>query len=523
MKKIFFWKNIKKEGIPFWQPWGLVGCFGRFIGFLLLLMLLIFLLSLFKECENEPGRDSDPGPVAAATDPDWNQPIEGAEDVGLPSPEENHIPPFDETDPIPNPENGGATEVYPNLLYVIFDSEADDQVFKTFAEGFTAKYPAPEHKIEYYNTGSKTSVLSVPEEKRIEICKSLPTDIPEVKFLVVPVEVMLAGDAMPNDPVLADAQKAWFYKPIQIPEAWEITKGSSDIIVGIVDSYMDLNHPELKGDRCIFPYSVTEGNSNVLPKRGVPEDAYGHGTLVTSVAVGNANNGAGASGIAPKCKFIPVSMGAALNTITEVEGILYCMYHGASVINVSCGSMFTKEILALPVEKQIELAKTQGKAQEEMWNYVFSLAEKRNVTIVWAAGNENCFSAMDTSKRNANTIRVSAIDRNLKKANFSNFGNFPEAGVHESTISAPGVDIFGALPDNKYDAWPGTSFSAPIITGIVALLKSENKDLTTAQIIKILQDTGKPIADNPEIGNIVQAKAALLKARATVAAARTES
>ena len=118
---------------------------------------------------------------------------------------------------------------------------------------------------------------------------------------------------------------------------------------------------------------------------------------------------------------------------------------------------------------------------------------------------------------------MSAVDRHLKRADFSNFGNFRDKGLYESTISAPGVDIFGALPDNKYGAWPGTSFSAPIITGVVALIKSQNKDLTTQQIIKILQSTGKPVSGAPEIGNLVQIKDALLKAKQTVASGTTET
>ena len=216
-------------------------------------------------------------------------------------------------------------------------------------------------------------------------------------------------------------------------------------------------------------------------------------------------------------------MGESINTITMVEGLLYCMYHGASVINLSCGANFSEEITNMPLEKQIEFAERYGKPQEKMWDYVFELAEKRNVTIVWAAGNENCFDAMDTSKRNRNTIRVSAVDRNLRRAGFSNYGNFRERNLYESTISAPGVGIWGALPDNSYDAWQGTSFSAPIITGVVALIKSENKDLTTSQIIKILQSTGKPVNGASEIGNLVKIKDALIKARQTVASAITES
>lgn len=519
MKTIFFGNQFNKGRTPFWQPWGCFGCLGRLLLFIILLLLLLLLLSLFRKCaSSNNGSDSNGGD---STEIRWNEPIANGEEVGLPSPEQNVMPPFEES--VPNPENNGATEIYPNLLYVIFDSEADDETFKAFAKRFTSLYPAPQHKIQYYNTGSKTAILDVPEDKRDEICQKLPGQISEVEFLVVPVEVMTQyAEVTPNDPAFKDANKSWYFKPIQAQEAWGITQGSSDVIVGIVDSYMDLNHPELKGDRCVFPYSVINGDSDVSPRAGAPADYAGHGTLVTAVAVGNANNNAGSSGIAPKCKFIPVSMGEKVNTITEVEGLLYCMYHGASVINLSCGADFPESITTMPLEEQIAFSEQYGKPQEKMWNYVFQLAEKRNVTIVWAAGNENCFDAMDTSKRNPNTIRVSAVDRELKKANFSNFGNFAERSLYESTISAPGVDIWGALPNNKYDAWPGTSFSAPIITGVVALIKSQNKDLTTKQIIKILQGTGKPVTGAPEIGNLVQIKDALIKAKQTVASGRPE-
>ena len=512
MKKIYFGSNLNKERIPFWQPWGCLGYLMRLLGFFLLLVLLLLLLGLFRQCGS--------GPIAGVSDPDWNRPIQGAEEVGLPAPDENVMPPFEEATPVPNPENGGATEIYPNLLYVIFNSEADDQTFTGFAQTFTSLYPEPEHKIEYYNTGSKTCILSVPEEKRDSICQNLPTQISDIDFFVIPVEVMTQyAEVVPNDPAFEDSDKSWYFSPIQMNAAWEITQGSSDIIVGIVDSYMDLSHPELQGDRCIYPYSVPNGDSNVAAPPGTPVDYAGHGTLVTSVAVGNMNNGEGSSGIAPKCKFIPVSMGSQLNTITMVEGLLYCMYHGASVINLSCGANFPESITGMPLDQQIRFSEECGIPQEKMWDYVFKLAEQRNATIVWAAGNENCFSGMDASKRNSNTIRVSAVDRNLRKADFSNYGNFPSQGLHESTISAPGVDIWGALPNNSYDAWPGTSFSAPIITGVVALLKSQNKDLTTSQIIEILQSTGKPVQGSSQIGNLVQVNDALIKAKNTVATA----
>ena len=524
MKKILFGKNGVNGHQPFWEPWGCFGCLWRLLLFLFLLLAMLFLLSLFRGCRHShvdlpdeftPPEQTyiqpSPDTPLPTPDEDWNRPIDGAEEVGLPSPEENQIPPVNEDEAIPNPDNDGATEIIPNLLYVIFNSDANDETFKTFAKKFTSLYPQPQHKIEYYNTNAKTAVLSVPQEKRADICQQLPQQIQEVKFLVVPVEVMTQGAAVtPNDPIFKYPNVGWYFTPIQAQEAWGITQGSPDVIVGIVDSYMDLTHEELVGDRILYPFSVVKQNSDVAPRNGAPMDYAGHGSLVTAVAVGNANNQKGSTGIAPKCKYIPVSMGEQITTITMVEGLLYCIYHGATVINLSCGTHFSDEAKRLPLDQQIAVAQQMGQPQEKMWEYVFSLAEERNVTIVWAAGNDNVYAAMDVSKRCANTIRVSAVDRQLRKADFSNFGNFPDRGLAESTISAPGVDIFGALPGNAYDSWPGTSFSAPIICGVVALMKSLKPDLTNEQIIQILQETGKPVQGAPEIGKLVQIKDALL-------------
>ena len=117
---------------------------------MLLLLLLLFLLSLFRRCDRDGSRGTRGG-RGGGNRPDttwvsWNQPIENGEEVGLPAPEDNVLPPFEET--VPNPDNDGATEIYPNLLYVILDSETDDETFKQFAQKFSSLYPAPHHKIQ---------------------------------------------------------------------------------------------------------------------------------------------------------------------------------------------------------------------------------------------------------------------------------------------------------------------------------------------------------------------------------------
>ena len=331
MKKFFFNNSNNDSRTPFWQPWGLGGFLGRLLGFTLLLLALILLLRLFRNYEEwcDPNQPNQP-PLPETP---WHKPIEGGEEIGLPSPDDNKLPDFGELEPITNPGNGDC-ETYPGLLYIVLKSaDNGDAALRQFAQQFSTLYPEPEHKIVYYCVGAKTCMVSVPEANRMEICSRLPEQITGIELIAAPIERLgLVDEAgIPNDPALSDQVKGWHFDPIQARQAWTVTTGSPEIVVGIVDSYMDLNHPELAGNRCIFPYSVPKQSTDIAPNPNVPEDVWGHGTLVTATAVGNANNGEGSTGIAPSCKYIPVSLGTNLNTAAQAEGILYCIYNGADV------------------------------------------------------------------------------------------------------------------------------------------------------------------------------------------------
>lgn len=509
----------RQSGIPFWKPSSWVGYLWRYLLYLLL-FLLIWVLAVVTTVlisESLPKEFPTPSPspfyrdtTVTYPDPspiDWPVTIPGGENYGLPAPDDNRIPPVDRDDIIHNPDNGGATEIISNQLYLIFnDKQADDNTFKTFSQRLSTLHP--DCNILYYNTNAKTVLLQVPSSKRDELCMSLNSQIHEIDFLVVPVEVMMT-QSYPNDPIFKYPKLSWFYDVIQAPEAWEICKGSSSVKIGVVDSFFDLQHEEFAGTDFLYPFSVMKGNDDVYPINGVDMTTACHGTFVTSLIVGAMNNGVGGTGIAPECSVIPVSLGTNMTTVTVVEGLLYCMYKGANVINLSIGTAYTDEASKLSLNEQIRYSETASLAQEGMWDYVFTLADERNVTIVWAAGNNDLFCAMDPMLRNSGTVKVSAVNQKLRKANFSNFGNFSDRGIEESTISAPGEDILGAVPDNCYDKWSGTSFSAPIVAGAVALMKSINPAIGNEEVIDILQVTGKPLPEVPTIGKLLQIKDAL--------------
>jgi hypothetical protein len=115
-----------------------------------------------------------------------------------------------------------------------------------------------------------------------------------------------------------------------------------------------------------------------------------------------------------------------------------------------------------------------------------------------AAGNQNLMVGFDPMQRNPLGIKVNATDQRNIKAIFSNYGPY-------STISAPGVSIFSSVPGNKYEYMDGTSMASPIVAGAVGLIKSIRPDISSKEIIQIIQSTGIPVnAGGKQMGNLIQ-------------------
>ena len=544
MKEIFY---TDKSGArrPFWQPWG-AGCFGRLLLFMLLMFVFFFLLSLIRQCDrNDKGMEPDPGDIPGwilnpGSDADTTD-TPGAGDPGtpgggygsgregeppaagmpgqienpgpyLPPPDRNFIPPVDDGDIIDDKDNGA--RIAANRLNVMLNSTAGDEVFKAFSEGFKKAYPDDAYKIVYYNTLTKLIQLEVPPAQRPAVKRDLPGKIPDISFKVFDETMFEGADAgRPSDVGFSDDDLAWYFAPIQAYDAWEITRGSEDVTIAIVDSYFDMTHSELESSRVVKPYSVRFRSSDVRPTRDCPDDdgTFYHGTAVATFAAGTADNGVGLCGIAPECRIMPISLGHQFTSMKMLEGLLYAIYQGADVVNISIGQTFPEMARFVPIREQVRRAEIYGVPEEDVWQYAFDLADERNVTIVWAAGNSDVYANQDYSKRGRNTVRVAAVDRRLQKASFSNFGNIPSLGIYESTVSAPGTEMLTASPFNSFGGvGGGTSYAAPVVAGAIGLMKSIDPSLTNAQIIEILQKTGKQLEKSPEIGPLLQIRDALL-------------
>ena len=404
----------------------------------------------------------------------------------------------------------GMTTIATDRLNVLLQQQDDDTMLE-WAKAFKCHYYGSDYEVMYYDKELDLIQLRVPASEREEIKEKLQEQINGFNFEVFD-EVIQGEDVSLSDPLLTDPSYSWYFNPIQAKEAWDITLGNQEVVIAVVDNGFDMNHPEF-ADKIYRPYNVLSQNGNLRPivtSQGV----NAHGTHVAATAAGNCNNGSGLLGMAPYCKLMLVQVGndnatGSLSSLAIMEGVMYAINQGADVINVSLGMNMPEGFQYLNEAQQLNYISNSYRQEELMWNKIYEKAKKNNCTIVFAAGNENVISGFDPKRRCKGIIKVSALDQGLGKADFSNYGIFPELDREYSTVSAPGVAIYSAAPNNQYMYMQGTSMAAPVVSGSIALLKSIDENLTTDQIIGLLKETGQNVGDNIgpmiNIGNALQA------------------
>lgn len=365
-----------------------------------------------------------------------------------------------------------------NLVNIAIKNSANN--IAQFASELKKKYPSDEYKIVYIDSVVNRLQVQLPEKERILFKKEIKEKLNNYKLLVWD-ETLFDYVKIFNDPKLKDNNANWYLKTINLDRAWQQTTGDKSVVIAVIDNGFDLNHPELLG-KAIKPYNVIDKSDNVTPSK------INHGTHVASTIVANANNNQGLVGICPDCSFMPIKVqdenGMMTNTYI-IDAILYAIKNKADVINLSLG-MEIPVGLYMSLQEQKDYINSNAKDEEEFWNDLFNYANERNVTCVLAAGNSNILTGFDPFQRGKQTIKVGAINQNERKADFSNFGV-------ETTIYAPGTNIFGAKRGNAYEFMDGTSMAAPIISGFIGLIKSKNKNLTNEDIKNILNSNSRAV------------------------------
>jgi subtilisin family serine protease len=288
----------------------------------------------------------------------------------------------------------------------------------------------------------------------------------------------------PNDPLF---REQWGLQQIRAPGAWARGARGKGVTIAIVDSGVDLGHPDLKAKLLAGKDFVKAVDGLSGPGCRGPQDENGHGTHVAGIAAAVTGNGRGVAGTAPAAKILPVRVldkdGEGEETAVNA-GIRWAADHGAKVINLSLGAM--------------PLIDNSGGSDSAVAH-----ALSKGAVVVAAAGNES-IPLCDYPAAARWTVCVGATDRNRMPSFYSNFPLDPGGTVG---VRAPGgagdpffcesdMDVWSTMWPRSaddhcggairgYDTLSGTSMAAPFVSGVAALLAG--KGLGPRQILQCLK------------------------------------
>ena len=306
------------------------------------------------------------------------------------------------------------------------------------------------------------------------------------QFLYVEPDYLLTASATPTDLAFTDGS-LWGLSntgqnggvsgaDINAVPAWDITTGSSEVIVAVIDSGLRTTHQDLTANLWInvdeIPANGIDDDSNgfiddrhgidTVTGSGTPTDNTSHGTHVAGTIGAVANSGGPHVGVAwdvqlMGLKFLDTNTGFTSNAITCIE---YAIANGADIINASWG----------------------GNGASSALRDAIVAAEQAGILFVAAAGNDG--SNNDTTPHYPsdftvpNIISVAALDRTDGLASFSNFG------ASSVDLGAPGVQILSshAQSDTTYAFFSGTSMASPHVAGVAALVKSQFPSISVTEL-----------------------------------------
>jgi subtilisin family serine protease len=297
----------------------------------------------------------------------------------------------------------------------------------------------------------------------------------------------------PNDTYF-NTNYQWSLFKINAEQAWDISQGSSSVVVAVTDNAIWTSHPDLT-NKLVAGYDVANNNNNPNPAGG---NNGAHGTHVSGTVGAQTNNSLGVASIGYNVSVMPVKIGRDSDGALTAgyEGIIWAADNGADVINMSWGGSG---------------ASTYG---QNVCNYAWN----QGSILVAAAGNDNVSSMLYPAAYN-NVIAVASTAQNDAKSSFSQFGAW-------INISAPGTQIASTVPtsyaSSGYSYMSGTSMASPHVAGLLGLMKSANPSMSNVDLINCLYSSADNIsAQNPgypnQLGNgRINAYAALQCVTATV-------
>lgn len=258
---------------------------------------------------------------------------------------------------------------------------------------------------------------------------------------------------------------------VKAPAAWAKSRGEG-VVVAIADTNIDITHPDIAPNVWTNTAEI-EGNGIDDDANGYVDDVHGwnfgtntnrpqdgretHGTHVAGIIGAVQGNGVGGSGVAPDVKLMPLAvLTSSATTANAIKAFAYAVQNGADVISNSWGGNRFEPAMAEAVKQTVA----------------------RGVSVVVAAGNENWDTGVNGSYPDnyAGAYSVAASDAKDGKASYSN------RGAITIDVAAPGDKIISTLPGSRYGALSGTSMAAPVVSGILALVKARYPHLSMREV-----------------------------------------
>jgi len=380
------------------------------------------------------------------------------------------------------------------ILSPLFSVKANFDIFST------RSYEPGEILVKFKDKPRVEKVVLQPGESVSEAILEYESR-PDVLF-AEPNYKVTAETTAATDPYLSEQ---WYLDKVRVWGGWAKTSGSPDTVIAVLDTGVDLDHPDLKDNIWInkgeVPNDGVDNDGNIYvddvngwdfvagdnnPRPDFKEwwftkEGIDHGTIIAGIAAAVGNNARGIAGVAWESKIMSVrvldSAGSG-DVLTVIEGIDYAVEKGADVINLSfIGSGFSKSLF-LALERAYNAGVVVVAAVGNQGGLGKDLDEEPLYPVCYYGGDgENI------------VIGVAATDKNDKKAVFSNYG------TKCVDVSAPGVDMWSTVAYNPGEVgfdeyysggWSGSSVAAPIVAGTAALIKSLNPNLGVPEVRNLL-------------------------------------
>lgn len=301
-------------------------------------------------------------------------------------------------------------------------------------------------------------------------------------------EPMYYVDFVPND-YTASAQ--YYINKLQGTQAWDLSKGDTNVVIAIVDAAVMSNHVDLQANMFrnwievngqagvdddangfiddVMGWDAANNDNDANPPQ---VNSFDHGTHVAGCASAVANNNIGVAGIGYKCKLLPVKAKSNASTGTSLDATLGGIDYAISsrytdVINMSFGG---------------------SGAGSSTWQNLLNVAYSKGIVVVAAAGNDNSLSDTYFPCSYDHVICVASSNQNDGKSWFSNYGSTVDVTAPGSSIKSTTVNGVNP-PISGYQSWDGTSMASPITAGVIGLMLSVNPNLNPDAIESCLKQS----------------------------------